>query len=485
MPLAGVTALLLACWALRPAACFALAPGWGFPGRHEAAGAVATGDDTGVRALLASDASSSGAHPVVEEADSGARVEAADSQAGLWSTFPTLLKAIQESLWESSEPTSAAVDSSLAMATAQPRRAVGPEPSSEAGTGAFSAAVSLQGLSISHWGHVDILSERNPAEPRQPMFEAQGWGTLALFVATMLLLDVVVLRRTVGRKVAHHGCLLSCWVIFAGVFAAYVLSRYGSGFCWQWCSGYALEWLLSMDNLFIFHVIFRSYRTPPRLLHKALFFGIVGALLARMIFFVLLHNLMHLHFIFRWLFGALLIFSGVQAALDEEEEPDDPRQGLPVRLFSWLVGDRLYDGFDDEGRFFVVKDGRRMATLLVPVVFCLEVTDIIFAVDSVSAKTAQIPDQFMNYSSSVFAMFGLRAMFFIMDDLMKCFDLMKYGLCVILVYVGAELLFARYFHLPASAVCVLIVSVFFVCATASVMRPRFQTFMKRSSCAGA
>merc|ERR550514_1089756 len=113
-------------------------------------------------------------------------------------------------------------------------------------------------------------------------------------------------------------------------------------------------------------------------------------------------------------------------------------------------------------------------TLLVPVVIILEVWDVVFAIDSVSAKVAQIPDQFMNYSSTVFAMFGLRAMFFIIHDLVQYFELLKYGLCFILVFIGMELMFEDYVKLPASVVTILIATVFAVCCIGSIIKERLE-----------
>jgi len=115
-------------------------------------------------------------------------------------------------------------------------------------------------------------------------------------------------------------------------------------------------------------------------------------------------------------------------------------------------------------------DGSLRATLLVPVIFCLEITDVFFAVDSVSAKVAQIPNYYIAYSSSVIAIFGLRAMFFVIQDLVDYFDLVKYGLCLILVFIGIELMIADFVKLPSHAVCVVIISVFLVCIAGSMAR---------------
>lgn len=235
----------------------------------------------------------------------------------------------------------------------------------------------------------------------------------------------------------------------------------------MWFGGYLLEWLLSMDNLFVFHLIFKVYRTPPQLLHKALLWGILGAIVYRMVFFVTLGGLLHMVTWFRFVFGMLLIYSGIQAARDEEED-GDPTDSWLLRGLTRVLGSRLLAKYDEETHnLFNFENGQLTATLLVPVIVCVQVADILFAVDSVSAKVAQIPDLYICYSSSVIAFFGLRAMFFVVKDLVECFELLKYGLCIILVFIGVELMLADYVKLPAAALVILIVSVFTICIVAS------------------
>jgi len=241
-----------------------------------------------------------------------------------------------------------------------------------------------------------------------------------------------------------------------------------------------LEWLLSLDNLFVFHLIFRTYNTPRELLHKALFIGIVGAVVFRMVFFMALTGLLRLFKWVRFFFGILLIYSGIQAARGDDEE-EDVSNTIAVRMLKRCLGSHLMEGYDTQEHCLFVRgeDGRLKATLLVVVVFCLEMTDIFFAVDSVSAKVAQIPHFYISYSSSVIAIFGLRAMFFLVQDMVDSFDLMKYGLCFILVFIGIELMIADWVQLPAHVVCVVIVSVFLVAAAGSVAQQYIDSKMEK------
>lgn len=302
------------------------------------------------------------------------------------------------------------------------------------------------------------------------------WIILAVAVVVLMMLDHFVIRHFTG----NIACL-SFWIFLAGIFNLIVWCRQGREAGLMWFSGYFLEWLLSMDNLFVFVLIFRVYATPKQLLHKALFLGIFGAVIFRMMFFVALSSLLHMLHWFRFVFGGLLIYSGVQAARDDDEDMD-PSDLWIVRGLKYLLGPRLSEKYDIENlSLFIREDGQTQATLLVPVIVCLEVTDILFAVDSVSAKVAQIPDYYLAYSSSVVAMFGLRAMFFIIEDLVGCFELLKYGLCFILVFIGVELMVEDYVKLPAQVVCVVIFSVFMVCTAGSAARTLVRSYSPASN----
>lgn len=331
---------------------------------------------------------------------------------------------------------------------------------------------------LTQW-HGDIFRDAVQELERIEIFAKRSrydWIVFLSFVAGMFALDRFCLSGYVQTGgMGTHLVVLALWVSLAGIYACAVWQMCGTDTVFQWFSGYLLEWLLSVDNLFVFHVIFQNFATPEKLIHKALFWGILGAVVFRMLFFMLLHQLLGMHNVFRYVFGGLLIWSGIQAAMDTGDAEDDPTKSPLVAMLRRVIGPRLYDNYDG-GRIFTKTTGVWCATLMVPVIFCLEVTDILFAVDSVTAKVAQIPDQFMNFSSSVFAMFGLRAMFFLINDAVHYFETMKYGLCFILVFIGIELAFSDYVQLPASSVCILLISVFLVCAGSSAIQQRRARF---------
>jgi tellurite resistance protein TerC len=254
--------------------------------------------------------------------------------------------------------------------------------------------------------------------------------------------------------------------------------------------------MLSFDNIFVFHLIFQIYSTPDELKHKPLFWGICGAVFFRLIFLFIgeymLHSLVFAHI----LFGGFLIYTGIQSVLADEED-DDPSKNWLVQFLSRRLPFVSY--YDSKGAFFVKVpvDGASQpllpsentpassstdteergygtidfsairtqhphvrtetrATMLLLVVICLEVSDILFAVDSVSAIVAQVPDLYLAYTAAVFAMLGLRAMFFIVDELVHLFQFLKYGVAAILVFIGIKLILGKLVHIPPGIVCIIL-----------------------------
>mmetsp|Transcript_50270 Transcript_50270/g.109173 ORF Transcript_50270/g.109173 Transcript_50270/m.109173 type:complete len:481 (+) Transcript_50270:90-1532(+) len=321
----------------------------------------------------------------------------------------------------------------------------------------------------------DIFSHRVEINPSSSLLSSASqseWTVLFSTCFVMLCFDVLVLQKLVPSKDMNFR-ILAFWIGVAAAYNAYYWIRYGKQQGLDWCTGYLLEWLLSADNLFVFHLVFKVYSTPAPLMHKALFVGIAGAVIFKMVFFLTLGSLMHAMDWIRFVFGAILIYSGIMAVAEEEEEDPDLSQLLSVRAVKSMLGSRLLPDYDIDGhRLFVSVNGKIYATLLVLVIFILEITDVIFAVDSVSAKVAQIDNQYTAYSSSVMAVFGLRAMFFVLNDLVDCFEHLKIGLCIILIFIGSELMLARWLHLGSGTVCCVIVAVMGACIAASVTKKR-------------
>lgn len=298
-----------------------------------------------------------------------------------------------------------------------------------------------------------------------------AWMFLLGVCIALGVLDYFVMSRF-PSTFNWHLAAIGIWFLAAVGFNLVVLIIEGQQQAFQWASGYLLEWMLSMDNLFVFHLVFAAYQTPSDQIHKAAFVGILGAVVMRGVFFMVVSTLLSLFGWFRYPFGALLIWSGIEAARADDDEDMDPKESRLVKGLTWMLGSRLQDTYDKAGRMVVKHrdSGHYQVTLLVVVIACLEFTDTVFALDSVSAKVAQIPDQYLAFSSSVLAMFGLRAMFFIIKDLVDMFDLLKYGLCVILVFIGLNLMLGEFVHLHPSAIFCMIFAVFLICIVASTAK---------------
>lgn len=322
----------------------------------------------------------------------------------------------------------------------------------------------------------DIIPSRNRHPEKKGYFfdsaDAIEWRVLALVTVGLCLLDYFVIQALIPDTFLCHLCAIAFWIAVAGGYNLFVWKYRGHKEGVEWLTGYFLEWILSMDNLFVFTLIFEAYKTPKNQIHKAVFVGIIGAVLMRLVFFLTLSSLLNLFDWIRFLFGAFLIWSGIEAVRSDDDGDDDVTQTRLVKGLKWLLNDRLQEEYCKEASMFVWSpQGHLQVTVLFIVIWCLEVTDIVFAVDSVSAKISQIPQEYIAFSSSVLAMFGLRATFFIVHDMVQMFELLKYGLCIILVFIGLELMFSHWLHLSSGTVCILILCVFITSIVASLVKP--------------
>jgi len=271
------------------------------------------------------------------------------------------------------------------------------------------------------------------------------WIAFNLFVLGMLAIDLGVFHRKAHAVSIKEASIWSAvWILLALVFNLGIYFVWGQEKALEFLTGYVIEKSLSVDNLFVFLMIFQYFATPAIYQHRILFWGIVGALVMRAIFIAtgaaLLDN-------FHWMiyvFGAFLIVTGIKMLLqgDEKLEPD---KNPVVRLFQrWVPIVNEYQG----QRFFVRKDGRIHATLLMLVLVVVETTDVIFAVDSIPAIFAITTDPFIVYTSNVFAILGLRALYFMLAGVMQMFVYLKVGLSLVLCFVGAKMLVVDFYKVP-------------------------------------
>src|ERR1700691_5397346 len=297
------------------------------------------------------------------------------------------------------------------------------------------------------------------------------WILFNLFALGMLVLDLLVFHRA-GRPVRSREALAwsALWVALAGAFAGLVFSWQGRQVALEFVTGYVLELSLSVDNLFIFLVIFRYFSVPEEHQHRVLFWGILGALLMRGFFILAGVGLIHRFHWVLYVLGALLIYSGIRLGFVGEHQID-PASNPAVRVLRrWMP---VTDDYQD-GRFFVrgwKGNPGLYATPLLVVLAVIETTDVLFAVDSVPAVLAVTLNAFIVYTSNVFAILGLRSMYFAVAGLMKAFRFLHYGLAMVLILVGLKMITADYFLVPTLVTLGVVAGVLLVSIAASIALP--------------
>jgi tellurite resistance protein TerC len=294
------------------------------------------------------------------------------------------------------------------------------------------------------------------------------WVLFNLFVLAMLGLDLGVFHRRAHTVKFREALAWSAmWIALAGIFAVVVYFWHGRTATLEFVTGYVIELSLSVDNLFVFLMIFRYFRVDGRNQHKVLFWGIVGALVMRGIFILLGVGLIsRFHWII-YLFGALLVWSGVKLMRQEETEVH-PERNPVLRIFRrWMPVTKDYVG----GNFFV-RDPGLFATPLFVVLLVIETTDILFAVDSVPAVLAITLNAFIVYTSNVFAILGLRSMYFALAGMMDVFHLLHYGLSVVLIFIGAKMLISHYYAIPTHVALGVVGGVLGISVLASIVIPK-------------
>ena len=294
------------------------------------------------------------------------------------------------------------------------------------------------------------------------------WVVFNLFVVAMLVLDLGVFHRKVHEVRIKEALLWSAfWIALALLFNLGVYFWRGPVTALEFLTGYLLEKSLSVDNLFVFLLIFTYFRVPPLHQHKVLFWGILGALIMRAIFILTgVALIQKFHWII-YVFGAFLIFTGIKMVTRQEEEIH-PERNPVLRLFRRLMP--VTDNYEG-GRFFVKHGGRLMATPLFIVVLVVETTDVVFAVDSIPAILAITLDPFIVYTSNVFAILGLRALYFALAGVMQLFHYLSYGLAAVLVFVGVKMLLADIYKIPIGIALGVVAGVLALSVIGSIIRP--------------
>jgi tellurite resistance protein TerC len=284
----------------------------------------------------------------------------------------------------------------------------------------------------------------------------------------MLVLDLGVFHRRSHTVKFREAMLWSvAWIALAGIFATVIFFWHGRTPMLEFVTGYVIELSLSVDNLFVFLLIFRFFQVPPDHQHKVLFWGILGALVMRAIFIVAGVGLIQRFHWIIYVFGALLVYSGVKLFFQNEAEIH-PEKNPVLRVFRrWVPVAKDFEG----NKFFVRRPGL-YATPLFVVLLVVETTDLLFAVDSIPAILAITRDAFIVYTSNVFAIMGLRSMYFALAGMMEMFRYLHYGLALVLVFVGAKMLVSHYIDIPTHLALAGVAGVLSISVIASIANPK-------------
>jgi tellurite resistance protein TerC len=292
------------------------------------------------------------------------------------------------------------------------------------------------------------------------------WGVFAAIILVMLVIDLGVFHRKAHVVRFREAATWSgVWIALALSFNVLVFACYGANRAFEFFQAWLIEKALSVDNIFVFLAIFSYFSVSPRLQHRVLFWGILGALLTRGMFIWAGAALLQRFHWVMYLFGVFLILTAVRMLMGEESEIRPDRNPV-LRLFRRLVPvTREYAGT----RFFVRREGRTLVTPLFLVLVVVEATDVVFAVDSIPAVFAITRDVFIVYTSNIFAILGLRALSFMVSSVVRKLKYLKTGLSLVLAFVGAKMLIDSRVHIPELLSLAVVVSLLLGSALASLL----------------
>jgi tellurite resistance protein TerC len=303
------------------------------------------------------------------------------------------------------------------------------------------------------------------------MLQANIWFWVAFigFVLAMLALDLGVFHRTPHVVRPKEAAIwTTVWVALALAFAGGLYTVYGHHASLRFLTGYIIEESLSVDNIFVMVLIFEYFRVPKICQHRVLFYGILGALVMRGLFIVVGAALIASFHWILYLFGALLVVTGIRMAVKGDDEFNGDENPI-VKLVRRVVP--LSKDFHGK-HFFVVENGKRLATPLLLVLVLVEFTDLIFAIDSIPAIFGVTTNPFLVFTSNIFAILGLRSLYFLLAAVVNRFYLLKYALAVILSFVGVKMLGAHWFEIDIGLSLGIIIAVLAAAIVASMLWPK-------------
>jgi tellurite resistance protein TerC len=294
------------------------------------------------------------------------------------------------------------------------------------------------------------------------------WTVFGAMVVVMMALDLGVFHRKAHAvRVKEALAWSAVWIALALAYNVIIYFWLGRAKALEFLTGYVIEKSLSVDNLFVFLMLFGYFRVATEHQHKVLFWGILGALIMRAVFIATGVALIRRFEVVIYLFGAILIWSGLKMAFERDTEIH-PEKNPVLKLFR-----RFFPVTNDYmgARFFTRIDGRLLATPLAVMLVVVETTDLVFAVDSIPAVLAITTDPFIVYTSNVFAILGLRALYFALAGLMNLFHYLHYGLSVVLVFVGLKMLLSHFTRIPTGIALGVVAGILALSVAASLIWP--------------
>ncbi len=323
------------------------------------------------------------------------------------------------------------------------------------------------------------------------MIENLGSHPTILIVFSVVILGMLILDLGVFNKNAHHvtnkeaAIWTLVWISLSMLFSVFVLTQTSVEKFSQFQSAYWIEKALSVDNLFVFILVFNFFKVPDESHHKVLFWGIIGALFMRALFIftgvglinytylpdmTLFNKVVSINFILTG-FGLFLIYAGIKSWFsDEDDEEQDFSKSRGARLVHKLFN--VSEHFDKD-KFFTIQNGVKLATPLLVVVGVIEFTDLLFAVDSIPAIFSIAPDDpFILYTSNIFAILGLRSMYFLLSNFIHMFSKLKYGLAIILTFIGLKMVISPFYHIDTLISLLIVLSVLVGSVVLSILSPK-------------
>ncbi|BDU78740.1 TerC family protein [Mesoterricola sediminis] len=296
-----------------------------------------------------------------------------------------------------------------------------------------------------------------------------AWLGFHLIVFVMLALDLGIFNRKEHEpSMRESGAWTAVWILLALAFNAAVWKYMGPVKAGEYLAGYLLEKSLSVDNLFVFVLVFGAFQVPRRNQHRVLYWGVLGALVMRAAMILAGTALLRRFEWMTFVFGGFLLYTGIKMLLTQDDEPADPRNGAAARVFRKVVP------YDPEGGFSHLvhrRNHRFYATPMLLVLVVVEITDLVFAVDSIPAVLAVTRDPFIVYTSNVFAILGLRSLYFLLARMIDKFHHLGTGLAVILALVGIKMCLSHWVHVGIGVSLLVIAAILAGCIAASLLWP--------------